>query len=54
VTVRFRGVEQVSQVSIDSASDYPDDYRLFAAPVVKKDPIGLRRSFYFIKSLTNI
>jgi hypothetical protein len=51
VTVRFRGVEQVSQVGIGTASDYPGDLSLFAGPAVKKDPIGLRRSFYFIKSL---
>jgi len=51
VTVRFRGVEQVSQVSIGTASDYSRDVSLFAGPAVKKDPIGLRRSFYFIKSL---
>lgn len=54
ITVSFRGMDQESQVKISSARDYPQDYSLYSEPQEKREFMGLKKSFYFIKSLTNL
>ena len=51
VTVRFRGMDQISQVSVGTQEE--DRGALYSEPLVKKDTMGLRKSFYFLKSLTS-
>lgn len=52
ITVSFRGMEQDSQVKIGTEKDFPENYRLYSEPQKKKELMGLKKSFYFIKSLT--
>ena len=53
VTVKFRGMDQISQVSVGSQGETGDRGYLFSGPQIKKDTMGLRKSFYFLKSLTS-